>query len=120
MQVHSRTPQHWRLRVICRRFHRRNLVSSIVARLPRGNRRLHRPFEHRPTIRASIKRILEAALCRVGSKPVGMAPNSAMALTPQAHDRSNAALIDPAVDELTDAPASFPIANPDKPQAACV
>ncbi|MEA3137382.1 MAG: hypothetical protein QOC71_1663 [Thermoplasmata archaeon] len=37
-----------------------------------------------------------------------------------AHDLSKASLVDPAVDELTDAPMAFPIANPDKPQAACV
>lgn len=42
-----------------------------------------------------------------------------MTLAPSARDRSHATLVDPAVDELTAAPA-FPIANPDKPQAACV
>lgn len=49
--------------------------------------------------------------------------NHAMTLTPPAHDLSKASLVDPAVDELTQAdemPTSFPIANPDKPQAACV
>lgn len=48
------------------------------------------------------------------------ASTHAMTLNPSAHDPSKATLVDPAVDELMDAPASFPIANPDKPQAACV
>jgi uncharacterized protein YegL len=46
-----------------------------------------------------------------------------MTLTPSAQDRSSkATLVDPAVDELTSASAAtaFPVANPDKPQAACV
>lgn len=49
------------------------------------------------------------------------ASTHAMTLTPSAHDRaSKATLVDPAVDELIDAETPvFPIANPDKPQAAC-
>jgi uncharacterized protein YegL len=51
------------------------------------------------------------------------ASTHAMTLTPSAHDLSKASLVDPAVDELTEdgsSATSFPIANPDKPQAACV
>jgi uncharacterized protein YegL len=48
------------------------------------------------------------------------ASTHAMTLNPSAHDLSKATLVDPAVDELMDTPVSFPIANPDKPQAACV
>ena len=48
------------------------------------------------------------------------ASRTAMTLTPPAHDLTEATLVDPAVDEILDTPASFPIANPDKPQAACV
>jgi uncharacterized protein YegL len=43
----------------------------------------------------------------------------AMTLTPPAHDLGDAALVDPALDEVT-VPEPFPVANPDKPQAACV
>jgi len=63
-----------------------------------------------------LKRIHKATLCRAGEKAVGMAASrNAMTLTPSAHDLSDSSLVDPAVDELTDMPVSFPIANPDKP-----
>jgi len=52
------------------------------------------------------------------------ASTRAMTLTPHANDRpAEATLVDPALDEVMATSAStatFPVANPDKPQAACV
>ena len=48
------------------------------------------------------------------------ASTRAMALTPQANDLGDATLVDPAIDEVAPSATAFPVANPDKPQAACV